>query len=257
MSAPAATHRHALVTGANRGIGLAIARALSADGFHLTLLVRDAASAERARAELAGPSHVVVADVTDETAMHRACAEAVEAGGRVTALVNNAGSVESAPFGESSTALFRRMLDVHLFGAVHATHALLPAMLEARHGRIVNVASTAGVAGAAYVSAYVAAKHALVGLTRSLAKETAARGVTVNAVCPGYTETDLVAGSVERITARTGRSAEGARAAMLAGNPLGRFVTADEVAAAVRWLCTDAAASVTGSAIIIDGGETA
>jgi 3-hydroxybutyrate dehydrogenase len=171
--------------------------------------------------------------------------------------VNNAGFAESAPFARSDTALFTRMLAVHLYGPLFCTQALLPGMIEMQFGRIVNIASTAGVSGHAYVTAYSAAKHALVGLTRSLSKEVIAQGVTVNAVCPGYTDTDLVARSVETITKRTGRTAADAAAALLADSPLQRFITPSEVAAAVRWLCDDLAASVTGQAIIVDGGELA
>ena len=249
--------RHALVTGANRGIGAAIAETLSASGAHVTLLVRDRASGETVRTRLPGTSSVVTADVTDEAATRAACETAVHSSGPVHILVNNAGSVETAPFSRSDPALFQRMLAVHLYGPLHATRVLLPGMIDEGFGRVVNIASTAGVAGAAYVTAYSAAKHALVGLTRSLAKEVITRGVTVNAVCPGYTATDLVTGSIEAITARTGRSAEEAKSAMLAGNPLKRFIKPDEVAAAVRWLCDDGAASVTGQTVIIDGGELA
>jgi NAD(P)-dependent dehydrogenase (short-subunit alcohol dehydrogenase family) len=249
--------RHALVTGANRGIGAAIAETLSASGAHVTLLVRDHDAGEAVRTRLAGTSSVVTADVTDEAATREACASAVSHAGPVHILVNNAGSVESAPFSRSDTALFQRMLGVHLYGPLHCTSALLPGMIAEGFGRVVNIASTAGVAGAAYVTAYSAAKHALVGLTRSLAKEVIARGVTVNAVCPGYTATDLVTGSIEAITARTGRSASEAQSALLANNPLQRFIRPDEVAAAVGWLCGEGAASVTGQTIIIDGGELA
>ena len=249
--------RHALVTGANRGIGAAIAESLSAGGAHVTLLVRDRDAGEEARTRLPGTSSVVTADVTDEAAVRDACAAATSRSGPVHLLVNNAGSVETAPFSRSDTALFQRMLGVHLYGPLHCTSALLPGMIADGFGRVVNIASTAGVAGAAYVTAYSAAKHALVGLTRSLAKETIARGITVNAVCPGYTATDLVTGSIAAITARTGRSASEAREALLANNPLQRFIRPDEVAAAVRWLCDDGAASVTGQTIIIDGGELA
>lgn len=249
--------RHALVTGANRGIGAAIAETLSAAGAHITLLVRDRDAGETARQGLAGTSSVVTADVTDEAAVQQACRTATARSGPVHILVNNAGSVESAPFSRSDPALFHRMLGVHLFGPLHCTSALLPGMIAEGFGRVVNIASTAGVAGAAYVTAYSAAKHALVGLTRSLAKEVIARGVTVNAVCPGYTATDLVTNSIAKITARSGRTASEAQSAMLANNPLQRFIKPEEVAAAVLWLCDDGAASVTGQTVIIDGGELA
>lgn len=251
------TGRHALVTGANRGIGASIARLLSRDGAQVTLLVRDRASGEAMQSQLSGPSFVVTADVTDETAVAAACAAAITKHGPVHLLVNNAGSAESAPFARSDNALFARMLAVHLYGPLYCTRRVLPGMIEAAFGRVVNIASVAGVAGAAYISAYCAAKHAMVGLTKSLSKEVILQGITVNAVCPGYTETELVANSMERVRQKTGRSIEEARAALMAHNPLKRLVTPDEVAASVRWLCDDAAASITGQTIVIDGGEIA
>ncbi|MES2521758.1 MAG: SDR family NAD(P)-dependent oxidoreductase [Gemmatimonadota bacterium] len=257
MQGNAFSGRHALVTGANRGIGAAVARVLAAHGASVSLLVRDEAAGDAVRRTLPGRACVVVADVTDETAVRAACERAAGELGPVHILVNNAGYVETAPFTRSDPALFARMLAVHLYGPLHCTQAVLPDMVAEGFGRVVNIASTAGVAGAAYVSAYCAAKHALVGLTRSLAKEVIGQGITVNAVCPGYTDTDLVSNSIERITSRTGRSADHAKAAMLAGNPLGRFIQPDEVAAAVRWLCEAAAGSVTGQTIMIDGGELA
>ena len=188
----------------------------------------------------------------------RACVTAMQVlGGPVDILVNNAGSVESAPFSRTSHALFERMMAEHLYGPLYCMRSLLPDMLTKGFGRIVNIASVAGVAGAPYVTAYCAAKHAMVGLTRSLAKETIAKGVTVNAVCPGYTDTDLVTKGVAAITARTGRSAEDAQSMLLAHNPLQRLITPAEVAGAVLWLCSNGAASVTGQTIIIDGGELA
>jgi NAD(P)-dependent dehydrogenase (short-subunit alcohol dehydrogenase family) len=246
---------HALVTGANRGIGLAVVTALVNDGARVSMLVRDADAGQRAADTFGDAVTVVIADVTSETEVQAACAQGSRHFGPVHVLVNNAGFTESAPVLRSDRAMFERLMQVHLYAAVSTTQAVLPAMLEARFGRIINIASTAGVAGHAYVSAYAAAKHALVGFTRSVAKEVIARGVTVNAVCPGYTDTDLVTESVSRIVGKTGRSAEETRAALLASNPLGRLVTPAEVAGAVRWLCDANAASVTGQTIIIDGGE--
>ena len=149
------------------------------------------------------------------------------------------------------------MLRVHLHGPVLATRALLPGMLARGFGRVVNVASTAGISGYPYVTAYVAAKHALVGLTRALAREVASKGVTVNAVCPGFTDTDLLSASVARIVSSTGRTVDQARAALVAGNPQGRPVQPADVASSVAWLCREDASSVTGQAIVIDGGELA
>lgn len=249
--------RHALVTGANRGIGAAIASSLVRDGARVTLLVRDASSGEATRESLGGECQVVVADVTNESQVNTACARAVAVYGPVHILVNNAGHAESAPFGRTDHAMFERMMAVHLYGPTYFIRALLPGMIEQQYGRIVNIASIAGVAGAPYISAYAAAKHAMVGLTRSLAKEVITRGVTVNAVCPGYTDTDLVTRGIDRIRERTGRSAEEAKAAMLSTSPLQRMITPAEVASSVRWLCDDGAASTTGQAIIIDGGELA
>ena len=251
------TGRHALVTGANRGIGAAIAQVLSQNGAAVSLLVRNREAGEAVQAKLPGKSCVVVADISNEEAIWRACAAATQELGIVDILVNNAGSVESAPFMRSSPALFERMMAVHLYGPLHCIRALMPPMMAEGFGRIVNIASVAGVAGAPYVTAYCSAKHAMVGLTRSLAKEAIAHGVTVNAVCPGYTDTDLVTQGVAAISARTGRSTEDATRMLLAHNPLRRLITPEEVASSVLWLCSDGAASVTGQTIIIDGGELA
>lgn len=248
--------RHALVTGANRGIGAAIARRLARDGARVTLLVRRRVSAEALLAELPDGTAVVEADVTDEPALRQACAAAAHAA-PVDLLINNAGAAESAPFARTDRALLARMFAVNVEGAFVATQALLPGMLARRFGRVVNITSTAGLTGYPYVTAYVAAKHALVGLTRALAREVATSGVTVNAVCPGYTDTDLVAESVARIVERTGRAPDVARDALVASNPQRRLVRPDEVASAVAWLCHADSAAVTGQAIVVDGGELA
>ncbi len=245
--------RHALVTGANRGIGAAIVRTLSEAGASVTLLVRDAERARVVAEKLAGAHCIVLADVTDREASQAACAQAGVAFGPVDILVNNAGSAASAPFMKSDVALFTRMFNEHLLAAVHTSHAVLPSMLLRGYGHIINVASVAGLWGAPYVTAYVAAKHAMVGFTRALALEVASKGVAVNAVCPGYTETALVHDALERIVAKTGRTIDEARASMLADAGQSRMVSAAEVALAVLGICTAPAGAPTGQALVLDG----
>ena len=244
---------HALVTGGGRGIGRAIAAALVQAGATVTVLGRNRETLDSAVA--AGAAHfAAVADVADQASVSAAVAEAASRQ-PVDILIANAGAAESAPFGKSEAALFRRMMDINFMGVVHAMQAVLPAMVERRRGRIVAVASTAGLKGYAYVSAYSAAKHAVIGLVRSLALETATSGVTVNAVCPGFTETDLLEGSIDNIMRKTGRSREQATADLAKHNPQGRLVAPSEVADAVLWLCGEGAGSVTGQAIAVAGGE--
>jgi NAD(P)-dependent dehydrogenase (short-subunit alcohol dehydrogenase family) len=245
------TGKHAVVTGASRGIGLAIARALLAEGARVTLMARDPAALETAAAELGAGAAWQQIDVSDASSVAAAFARA----GAADILINNAGQAASAPFMRTEAALWQRMLDVNLTGAYHCIQAALPAMLDAGWGRIVNVASTAGLTGYRYVAAYCAAKHGLVGLTRALALELAAKGVTVNAVCPGFTETDIVQEAVANIVRKTGRSEAQARAELSAANPQGRLVQPDEVAHAVAMLCMPAAAAMNGQAIAVAGGE--
>ena len=247
--------RHALVTGAARGIGAAIARSLAAEGATLTLLGRNERALAGLGAELPGRHGYVVADVADPQQVQAAFDRARAERGALHILVNNAGQAESAPFGKTTPELWQRMLAVNLTGTFLCSQAALPDLLAAGGGRIVNIASTAGQKGYAYVSAYVAAKHGVIGLTRSLALELATKGVTVNAVCPGYTETDILRDSIANVVAKTGRSEAQARAGFAAGNPQQRIVQPEQVADAVRWLCGDAAAAITGQSISVSGGE--
>ena len=246
--------RHAVVTGGGRGIGAAIATVLATAGAKVTLLGRNQARLQDTAATLA-TARAIRCDVTDEAAVGAAFAEARQTFGPVAVLVNNAGAAESAPLVRTSLKLFRRMVEINLIGTFLCSRAALPDMLEASFGRIVNVASIAGLKGAAYVSAYCAAKHGVVGLTRALALETATRGITVNAVCPSYTETDMVRDAIASIALKTGRSAAEAEAELLKMNPQGRLIRPEEVAATVLWLCAPGTEAITGQAIAVAGGE--
>ncbi|CAM2143597.1 MULTISPECIES: SDR family NAD(P)-dependent oxidoreductase [Paraburkholderia] len=249
--------RHAVVTGGGSGIGAATAAALLKAGARVTLMGREMAKLVTQREKLGGGEHIacVSVDVADEAAVNDAFARATQALGDVDILVNNAGQATAAPFAQTDLALWKRMLDVNLTGAFLCTRAVLPAMLARKHGRIVNVASTAGQVGYPYVAAYCASKHGVIGMTRALALEVATQGVTVNAVCPGYTETELLQASLEQITRKTSRSEAEARSILVRHNPQQRFVTPDEVANAVLWLCAPGSSAITGQSISVSGGE--
>jgi 3-hydroxybutyrate dehydrogenase len=245
--------KHALVTGGGSGIGEGVARALLAAGARVTIAGRNEARLSATATSLAGLGDIahVVMDVTKPDSVRSAFAQA----GRIDILVNNAGQATPNPFLKTDEAMWLQMLDVNLNGTFHCTQAALPGMLEAGWGRIVNVASTAALVGYRYVAAYCAAKHGVLGLTRALALEVAAKGVTVNAVCPGFTDTDIVKDAVANIVAKTGRTEEEARRTLAAGNPQQRLIQVEEVANAVLWLCMPQSGAMNGQALAVAGGE--
>jgi NAD(P)-dependent dehydrogenase (short-subunit alcohol dehydrogenase family) len=245
---------HVVVTGGGRGIGAAIAQAMSRAGASVTVLGRDIGRLE-AMVAAGDAARLAVADVTDEAGLRAAVAGIAVAGGPIEVLINNAGAASSAPFLKTPLADYQRMLSINLLGPVIAAQAVLPSMVERRFGRIINIASTASLKGYAYVSAYVAAKHGLLGFTRALALETATKGVTVNAICPGFTDTDLVAASVDKIVSATGRSVEEARAELASGNPQRRLIAPADVAQAALFLAGREASAMTGLALPVAGGE--
>jgi 3-hydroxybutyrate dehydrogenase len=249
--------RGALVTGGGRGIGAAVARELARAGARVAVAARNAAELESLAAEIersGGEAYALPADVAEPGAVDSLCAEAGRRLGRVDILVNNAGLATSAPLHRQSLEEWRRLFAVNVEGAFLVTRALLPAMVERGWGRVINVASIAGRTGAPYIAAYAASKHALVGLTRALAAEVAARGVTVNALCPGYVATPMTEASIDRIVARTGRPAEEARRRLVETNPQGRLIEPEEVAYLAVVLCDERARGVNGQTIGIDGG---
>jgi len=247
--------KHALVTGGGSGIGAAIALALAEQGAAVTICGRRLAELQ-ASASRHGNIHAHVADVTDEDSPRRLYREAQATRGALNIVVANAGATESAPAEKVSRAAWEHTIGVNLTGAFLSVQPALAGMRERHWGRIVFIASTAGLKGYAYVAPYVAAKHGVIGLTRALATETVTAGITVNALCPGFTETPMLERAVDRIVAATKRDKSETRGALAANNPQARFIKPEEVAAAVVWLCAGDSAAITGQAISISGGET-
>lgn len=249
---------HAFVTGGSRGIGFAIAKALLST-HRVTIVGRNCETLHDAARHLderqvAGIG-TVAADVTDESQLLQGMAKARETFGPISLLVNNAGRATSCGIRDLDAETLRQSLEVNLVQVHLASRLALPDMLEAGWGRIVNIASTAGVKGYPFVSAYCAAKHGVIGLTRAYALELASKNVTVNAICPGYTDTGMTGDQLAQLSKRTGKSREQIQKKLLAGTPSGRLVEPAEIAEAVVWLADRKAASVTGQAIVIAGGE--
>ena len=247
------TYQHAVVTGGASGIGEAIAQHLAAAGMRVTLMGRNPERLLATAKRLKAASQQV--DITNADDVQRGFTAAVAANGPVNILVNNAGAAESCTFSKMDNELWDRMLAVNLTGTYLCTKAVIDDMSKAGFGRVINIASTASQKGYAYVSAYCAAKHGVLGLTRALALEMARKGVTVNAICPGFTDTDMVSRSIDTIIESTGMSREAALAELVKNNPQGRLIQPGEIAQAVLWLCHADSASVTGQAITVAGGE--
>lgn len=245
--------KHAFITGGGHGIGGASAEVLAANGAKLTLTGRNMEKLDAMAASLPG-AEARQLDVTDEDAVKCVFAEAAQSLGPVDILINNSGIAETAPFMRTSAEMMRRIMEVNLIGAHVCTQQVLPAMIDAGWGRVVNISSLAGLTGQPYIAAYCASKHAMVGLTRTLALEVAKKGITVNAVCPAYVETGMVERGVENIQKITGMSEDDARGELAKKNPQGRIIEASEVGATVAWLCLPGSESITGQSIAMAGG---
>jgi NAD(P)-dependent dehydrogenase (short-subunit alcohol dehydrogenase family) len=251
--------QHALITGGSRGIGAAISNALAALGANVSLLARDNTTLKEQSDYLATEFGTNVfytsTDITNEKEIESSFAKSVNANGPIDILVNNAGIGKSMPFHKMDLEFWKTTLDLNLTGTFLCTKQVYDTMRERAYGRIINISSTVGLRGYPYIAAYTASKHAVIGLTRTLALEAVKKGITVNAICPGYTETDLVSEAIDSIAKTSGRDKENVKTEIENMSPMGRLVTPEEVAESAAWLCLPSSASITGQAIVIAGGS--
>lgn len=253
MTKASLTDKHVVISGGGSGVGAEIARRCSAAGARVTILGRNLTTLQAIADETGAVP--LACDVTDQQAVAETLAKATELYGDIAIAVANAGAADSMPFSKMTADHFDQSIAVNLNGVFHLWQAALPSMKKARWGRLIAIASTAGLKGYPYVSAYCAAKHGVIGLTRSLAIELGTCGVTANAICPGFIETPLLQRSIQKITDQTGMSAEQAAKSLLAANPQQRYITTSEVAASVLYLCSDEAAAMNGHTLTLSGGE--